>query len=127
MPVTFVARRNEEITDIGPVSGLMGRLACCETSSVTFPRLLAVVNDRFTQSPLRGQCRFCLNTCAFTAHRLPDYPDRILSKKYEQAPDVEIHSIERGYYTQSRVRYQPLSTPDTSPFELNQFHRVGKK
>jgi hypothetical protein len=105
----------------------MGRLACCETSSVTFPRLLAVVNDRFTQSPLRGQCRVCPNACAFTAHRLPDYPDRILSKKYEQAPDVEIHSIERGYYTQSRVRYQPLSTPDTSPFELNQFHRVGKK
>jgi len=46
VPVTIVARRNEEITDSGPVSGLMGRLACRQTSSVTFPRLLAVVHDR---------------------------------------------------------------------------------
>jgi hypothetical protein len=29
MPVTIVARRNEEITDMGPVSGLMGRQTNC--------------------------------------------------------------------------------------------------
>jgi len=39
MPVTIVARRNKEITDMGPVSGLMGRLACCQDAGGHLPAI----------------------------------------------------------------------------------------